>query len=253
MRAVLIVLLTLIVLSLDAEPAAAQVIASSDFDDGPQGWTFDIAAAWQPTSGNPGGCLHNFGEETNGPAWAIASPAFLGDWTSLNDRGTLTFDHRRVTNGGGSVLQFVPIIIEVSGPAGTATWNSPLLPAPGPWRQFAVPIRRDAWSVASEETWLAILADVTRVRFFLEQVSNTNDPEDLNLLDNVALQAPETCPADFNADGFVNPDDLSDFITCFFLEVQFPGTCPDADFNADAFTNPDDLSDFITAFFTSAC
>jgi hypothetical protein len=27
--------------------------------------------------------------------------------------------------------------------------------------------------------------------------------------------------ADFNVDGFLSPDDLSDFITC--LEVQFPG------------------------------
>jgi hypothetical protein len=63
------------------------------------------------------------------------------------------------------------------------------------------------------------------------------------------IAAPGGCPADFNGDGFVNPDDLSDFITCFFLEVQFPGTCPDADFNDDAFVNPDDLSDFITTFF----
>jgi hypothetical protein len=57
------------------------------------------------------------------------------------------------------------------------------------------------------------------------------------------------CPADFNSDGFVNPDDLSDYITCFFLQVQFPGTCPQADFNVDGFVNPDDLSDFITVFF----
>jgi hypothetical protein len=33
-----------------------------------------------------------------------------------------------------------------------------------------------------------------------------------------------TCPADFNNDGFVNPDDLTDFITGFFLTVQFG--CP---------------------------
>jgi hypothetical protein len=57
------------------------------------------------------------------------------------------------------------------------------------------------------------------------------------------------CTADFNSDGFLNPDDLSDLITCFFLDVQFPGTCPGADFNGDLFVNPDDLSDYITAFF----
>jgi hypothetical protein len=58
------------------------------------------------------------------------------------------------------------------------------------------------------------------------------------------------CRADFNGDGFVNPDDLSDFITCFFLHLQFPGTCPQADFNTDGFVTPDDLSGFIPAFFT---
>jgi hypothetical protein len=66
-------------------------------------------------------------------------------------------------------------------------------------------------------------------------------------IDFVSAVAP--CAADFNADGFVNPDDLSDYITCFFLDVQFPASCPAADFNADGFRNPDDLTDFITAFF----
>jgi hypothetical protein len=68
----------------------------------------------------------------------------------------------------------------------------------------------------------------------------------------VFLDQPD-CPADFNGDGFVNPDDLSDLITCFFLEVQFAGSCPAADFNGDDFVNPDDLADFITTFFLSAC
>jgi hypothetical protein len=58
------------------------------------------------------------------------------------------------------------------------------------------------------------------------------------------------CDADLNRDNTVNPDDLSDFITCFFLEVQLPGTCAQADFNTDGFTSPDDRSDYITAFFT---
>jgi hypothetical protein len=68
-----------------------------------------------------------------------------------------------------------------------------------------------------------------------------------------AVVPPPACPADFNSDGFVNPDDLADFITCFFLDVQFPGFCADADFNQDEFRNPDDLADFITTFFTSRC
>jgi hypothetical protein len=59
------------------------------------------------------------------------------------------------------------------------------------------------------------------------------------------------CFADFNGDGLLNPDDLSEFITCFFLQLQFPGFCPSGDFNQDELLNPDDLSEFITIFFLS--
>jgi len=56
---------------------------------------------------------------------------------------------------------------------------------------------------------------------------------------------PPTCPADFNADGELNPDDLADYIGCYFAEPA----CSGADFNADGQANPDDLADFIGAFF----
>jgi hypothetical protein len=59
------------------------------------------------------------------------------------------------------------------------------------------------------------------------------------------------CSADFNQDGTLNPDDLSEFITCFFLDLQFPSFCPASDFNQDSLLNPDDLSEFITIFFLS--
>jgi hypothetical protein len=58
-----------------------------------------------------------------------------------------------------------------------------------------------------------------------------------------------TCAADFNRDGIRNPDDLSEFITCFFLDLQFPDFCGSSDFNGDGLLNPDDLSEFITTFF----
>ncbi len=55
-----------------------------------------------------------------------------------------------------------------------------------------------------------------------------------------------SCPADFNADGAVDPDDLSDFITCYFSHPP----CPQADLNADGAIDPDDLSDYIALFFS---
>jgi hypothetical protein len=39
----------------------------------------------------------------------------------------------------------------------------------------------------------------------------------------LALQARPACPADFNRDGFVNLDDLGDFITDFYLSPPTPG------------------------------
>lgn len=56
-------------------------------------------------------------------------------------------------------------------------------------------------------------------------------------------------PADFNNDLVVDPDDLSDYITCYFSTPP----CPEADINDDSFIDPDDLSDYITIFFQHPC
>lgn len=53
------------------------------------------------------------------------------------------------------------------------------------------------------------------------------------------------CPVDFDRNGLVNPDDLSDFITCFF---RSPSSAQ-ADYNFDGCVDPDDLSDYIVAYF----
>ncbi|MGD9689866.1 MAG: hypothetical protein AB7K52_09465 [Phycisphaerales bacterium] len=52
------------------------------------------------------------------------------------------------------------------------------------------------------------------------------------------------CPRDFNRDGEVDPDDLGDFLNCFFT---LP--CPGADANRDGNIDPDDLGDYINIFF----
>ncbi len=53
-------------------------------------------------------------------------------------------------------------------------------------------------------------------------------------------------PADFNGDGVTDPDDLSDYIGCYFASPA----CAEADFNGDGQADPDDLSDYIGRFFT---
>ncbi len=66
-----------------------------------------------------------------------------------------------------------------------------------------------------------------------------------NTSDAASVCPGPACNVDFNGDGNIDPDDLSDYITCFF-EVP---PCSAADFNGDGNADPDDLSDFITGFF----
>ncbi|MGD9690094.1 MAG: M12 family metallo-peptidase [Phycisphaerales bacterium] len=54
------------------------------------------------------------------------------------------------------------------------------------------------------------------------------------------------CPPDFNMDGNLDPDDLGDFINCYFGVPP----CDGADFNQDGNVDPDDLGDFINAYFS---
>ena len=62
----------------------------------------------------------------------------------------------------------------------------------------------------------------------------------------VLLTFESACPADFNADGFVDFFDYSDFVGCFETGVCPEGTT--ADFNGDGFADFFDYSDFVAAF-----
>jgi len=57
--------------------------------------------------------------------------------------------------------------------------------------------------------------------------------------------AAPSCPPDFNGDGTLDPDDLADYIACYFTSPP----CPQADVNADGTADPDDLADYIAAYF----
>lgn len=53
------------------------------------------------------------------------------------------------------------------------------------------------------------------------------------------------CAPDFNGDGNLDPDDLADYIACYFTMPP----CPRADINGDSNIDPDDLSDYIAQYF----
>ncbi|MGD9689442.1 MAG: hypothetical protein AB7K52_07455 [Phycisphaerales bacterium] len=76
---------------------------------------------------------------------------------------------------------------------------------------------------------------------------------DCLLIPGAAFAGPDTgcdacapaCAADFNQDGALDPDDLGDYINCYFANPA----CAGADFNSDGGVDPDDLGDFINAYF----
>lgn len=57
------------------------------------------------------------------------------------------------------------------------------------------------------------------------------------------------CPADFNGDGALDPDDLGDYLNCYFAVPP----CPQADWTGDGNIDPDDLGDYLNLFFGAGC
>ncbi len=68
-------------------------------------------------------------------------------------------------------------------------------------------------------------------------------PTQLNQNGAYRLRSAPPCGADFNSDGNLDPDDLSDYIGCYFSQ------CTRADYNGDGVSDPDDLSDYIGDYF----
>ncbi len=70
-------------------------------------------------------------------------------------------------------------------------------------------------------------------------------PDSIDAVNLPVPTVPPSCAADFNGDSNVDPDDLSDYIACYFSQPP----CEAADINGDFNVDPDDLSDFIGIFF----
>ncbi|MEM8947621.1 MAG: PEP-CTERM sorting domain-containing protein [Planctomycetota bacterium] len=157
------------------------------------GWTFDGTIGsgdffWESIGGNPGGYLQSI-DLVGFQGEAIAPAKFLGDWSSLDESGQLSFDHRLFTIGN-AISSFAPFSATISGPGGSAIWVADeVFMAPTDWVSFQVPIAESSWTVQSG-TWGALLADVQELRFPTETISNNDGNSGDNTgLDNVILSA----------------------------------------------------------------
>ncbi|MBN2473464.1 MAG: hypothetical protein JXB62_02560 [Pirellulales bacterium] len=175
-----------------ATPAAATTItiASSDFDDGSQGWTrlaADPGISWQSAGGNPGGYMrydNNVPYGAGSTTSIYAPPAYLGNWSAL---GVTDLSYEANIFTTGSVASIGDYTVVISGPGGAFRW---LGPAPNPsvsWLPLEATLVESAWAAMSGD-WGALLEDVTELRIEMAYYTNYT-PFEITGIDNVRLNA----------------------------------------------------------------
>lgn len=133
--------------------------------------------------GNPGGYIE-FSDGGPTPGEILAPAAFLGDWSSLDGTGILSWDHR-IINRGTSINAILPLQASISGPGGSASFDTGLQATSTGWISATAPVAEAAWSLNSG-TWLGLLSDVAELRVKIELVDNS-DANDVHGIDNIAL------------------------------------------------------------------
>lgn len=176
--------------SLSAALLAWQGVAAatitSTFDLSLEGWTLagNPALSHQATGGNPGGFARY--DDTAGPAgdgWIVAPSEYLGDWSSLDGVGWISWDHKILDMGqGGEILDGQA---RISGPGGSAIYLS------GgqfteQWQSYIAPLTESAWEV-TDGSWSTLLGNVTELQLLIEAVFNEGPTLDIDGIDNVAL------------------------------------------------------------------
>ena len=161
----------------------------SDFSTSNDGWKITYVdgriggdAAWSSSGGNPGGYVP-YVFAGNAPTGIAAPSKFLGDWSSLDGRGHLQYDHGvfALTGYGGEE----PNTVTIAGPGGSATWTGPPGGAPnGGWKTLCTPIDAGSWVVTSG-AWSSLLTNITYLNVRLELYPNAGVDEEG--IDNVQL------------------------------------------------------------------
>ncbi|HYE03420.1 MAG TPA: hypothetical protein VD963_09320 [Phycisphaerales bacterium] len=253
--------------------AAATTLAQdhvTTFDAGNiGGWTYGPPPSFPSSGGNPGPYLRTSGIDTFAPILRTTGDSvFTGDYRARRVTG-LSVDLRTFAamSTGGRPLSL--ILVDDNGtPAnfnddwGLYRIGATNIPSTTQgWVSYSFEIPSDAaavpagWSFVqfgsgspSQPNWDALITDVDQVRFFY------GHPEGFFIFqlwdigaDNLGIDT--LCPADHNADGVVDTQDVSAFLSDWFADIA--GGTLVTDFDGNGTVSTGDLSLFLSAWFAA--
>jgi len=167
-------------------PASAiQAQVTSTFDTDLEGWqvTGDNSAAWEETTGHPGGCLSVNDWAIGDMNYIIAPPKYHGDWSSMTASDSISAEIYFENTSGGAAIS-PAYIFRIAGPGGAAhaLAGSSNYPAHGAWTKYEVSIDENDWVIESGN-WAGIVSSVNSLRIMGEFVYGN----EIVRLDNVNL------------------------------------------------------------------
>ncbi len=248
--------------------AGAESLRLSDAFDSDQGWTVGPDTAgegrWERADpagySNAGRVVQPADDHTPGPGGAcfVTGRSFFQQLTYGRTRltsppidlsGTLDAQvsyWRWYVNGAGLAPYQNRFTVEVS-PDNGASWRQAEVVGPGSAHD---PNVNGGWRFASWRLSTLGLAPTPALRVRFTAENNFGGSFIFAAVDDFAVSVvtcppPPACRPDVNGDGALDPDDLADFITCFFSIAA----CPRADWDGDGEATPDDLADYIAAYF----
>jgi hypothetical protein len=193
--------LLVIALVVPAGSARAGIVALSTFDQNLDNWTSNTPSqvTWSSTGGNPGGfMLFQDASTTQTFVYAPTGSAFLGNLSSLNNIGVISYDDKIIEETEFESVS--PYQIELSGPGGDAIWTgpTPLLSSDDTtgWVNVSAPLIEADWFVKSG-SWDGLLSNVAQLSINIELVKGGTDPNGIDMegIDNVELSTAPVPPS----------------------------------------------------------
>ena len=167
------------------QKVSGTIIAYSTFDSDADGWLFDPTdTSWEASGGNPGGYIR-YDNNLGSSAQISAPEKFLGNWSDLNETGTITYEAKIFSTG--SIYKIGHYGLMIKGPGGEANWTGPEPNPSAEWLTLFVPIQEQdqRWTVISG-SWDAILSEVTEFKIWTAYYNNWG-PFEITGIDNVCL------------------------------------------------------------------